>query len=123
MGRAVVHFEVIANDASAMQDYYGALFGWEFEQHEPMHYGTVDRTQNLNGDGIGIGGGVGAGPEGYPGHVTFYVEVPDVEQALADAERLGGSREMGPEPVADGLTIGMLRDPEGRVVGLVGTAE
>lgn len=120
MGRAVVHFEVIAKDARAMQEYYGALFGWEFEQHEPMHYGTVDRTQNLNADGIGIGGGVGAGPEGYPGHVTFYVEVPDVEQALAEAVRLGGTREMGPEDLGGGLTIGMFHDPEGRPIGLVG---
>ena len=30
------------------------------------------------------------GPEGYDGHVTLYVEVPDVEAALAQAESLGG---------------------------------
>ena len=36
------------------------------------------------------------GPEGYGGHVTFYIEVPDVEAALAKAEELGGSRIMGP---------------------------
>jgi predicted enzyme related to lactoylglutathione lyase len=35
-------------------------------------------------------------PEGMPGHVTFYVEVPDVEAALVRAEQLGGTRLMGP---------------------------
>ncbi len=119
MGRAVVHFEIIARDATALQDYYGALFGWGFQIHNPMNYGTVDRAENLNADGIGIGGGIGAGPHGYPGHVTFYVEVTDVEQSLTDAERLGGSRVMGPEHVSDQVTIGMFRDPEGHIIGLV----
>jgi hypothetical protein len=30
---------------------------------------------------FGIGGGVGTGPEGYGGHVTFYVEVPEIKSA------------------------------------------
>jgi hypothetical protein len=37
---------------------------------------------NLSADGVGIGGGVRAAPEGYAGHVTVSVEVPDVEAAL-----------------------------------------
>jgi len=57
-----------------------------------MKYGLVQREGNVNSDGAGIGGGIGVGPDGYDGHVTFYVEVPDVEAALAQAESLGGSR-------------------------------
>jgi len=44
-----------------------------------LEYGTVAREGNTRGDGVGIGGGVGRVPEGYPSAVTFYVEVPDVE--------------------------------------------
>jgi hypothetical protein len=62
---------------------------------------------------------VGPGPEGYAGHVTFYVEVPDVEAALAKAESLGGSRMMGPEAVMEGVEIGLFNDPEGHLVGVV----
>jgi hypothetical protein len=83
-----------------------------------MGYGLVDREANLSKDGVGIGGGIGKGPEGYDGHVTFYVAVPDVEAALQQAESLGGSRMMGPEQVMDGLVIGLFNDPEGHVVGL-----
>ena len=75
----------------------------------------------MNADGVGIGGGVGGGPEGYPGHVTFYVEVPDVEAALAKAESLGGSRMMGPEEMFEGTIIGQFADPEGHVIGVVGS--
>lgn len=119
MGRPVVHFEITGKDARKLQSYYSELFEWEIDSDNPMNYGIVPREGNVNADGIGIGGGIGAGPEGYPGHVTFYVEVPDVEAALARAESLGGSRMMGPETVPGGPEIGLFADPEGHVIGLV----
>jgi predicted enzyme related to lactoylglutathione lyase len=119
MGQPVVHFEIIGSDAERLREYYGGLFGWEFQTDNPMNYGLVTREGNTNADGIGIGGGVGAAPEGYRGHITFYVEVPDVEAALARAERLGGSRMMGPEQVMEGVEIGLFMDPDGHVVGVV----
>jgi predicted enzyme related to lactoylglutathione lyase len=119
MGQPVVHFEIIGKDGAKLQNYYANLFGWEIDSNNPMSYGLVAREQNTNADGVGIGGGVGAGPEGYPGHVTFYVEVPDVEAALAKAESLGGRRLMGPDKVTDEFEIGQFADPEGHVIGVV----
>jgi hypothetical protein len=84
-----------------------------------MKYGVVQREGNTNPDGAGIGGGVAAGPEGYDGHVTFYIEVPDAEAAVAKAEELGGTRVMGPDQVMEGLVIGQFADPEGHVIGVV----
>jgi predicted enzyme related to lactoylglutathione lyase len=121
MGQPVVHFEIIGRDGSALQRYYSELFGWEIDADNPIGYGMVSREGNVNADGVGIGGGVGGGPEGYDGHVTVYVEVPDIEEALARAESLGGSRVMGPENVG-GVEIGQFRDPEGHVVGVVRSA-
>jgi hypothetical protein len=121
MGQPVVHFEVIGKDAERLQSYYSELFGWEIDADNPMRYGLVQREGNVNADGIGIGGGVGVGPEGHPGHVTFYVEVPDVEAALTKAERLGGSRMMGPQAM-EGVEIGLFNDPEGHLIGVVRTA-
>jgi predicted enzyme related to lactoylglutathione lyase len=122
MGQPVVHFEVIGKDGKKLQDYYSELFGWQVDARNPMNYGVVMRDGNTNADGVGIGGGIGPGPEGYDGHVTFYVEVPDVEAALAKAESLGGTRMMGPEKMAEGVEIGMFGDPEGHVVGVVKSA-
>ena len=119
MGQPVVHFEIIASDGEKLQSYYSELFGWEIDANNPMKYGIVAREENLNKDGIGIGGGVGTGPEGYDGHTTVYVEVPDVEASLAHAERLGGTRVMGPETVFEGVEIGLFQDPEGHTVGVV----
>ena len=119
MGRPVVHFEVVGNDGKKLQKYYSELFDWDIEADNDMGYGLVVREANLNPDGIGIGGGVSQGPEGYGGHVTFYVEVPDVEAALAKAEELGGSRIFGPDKVMDMMVLGQFADPEGHVIGVV----
>jgi len=119
VGQPVVHFEVIGKDAEALQRYYAQLFGWEINADNPMNYGMVAREGNVNAEGVGIGGGVGSGPEGYEGHVTFYVEVPDVEGALAKAEELGGTRVMGPETMMDQIELGLFTDPEGHVIGVV----
>ena len=119
MGQPVVHFEVIGTDGQKLQGYYSALFGWEIDSSNEMNYGLVTRDGNTNEEGVGIGGGVAGGPEGYDGHVTFYVEVPDVEEALSKAESLGGSRVMGPETIMGQLVLGQFTDPEGHVIGVV----
>jgi hypothetical protein len=121
MGQPVVHFEVIGKDAAKLHGFYSELFGWQIDANNPMNYGIVQRDGNVNADGVGIGGGVGTGPEGYAGHVTFYIEVPDVEAALGKAESLGGTRIMGPDKVMDQVEIGLFADPEGHIIGLVKT--
>ena len=119
MGQPVVHFEVIGKDGDKLQQYYSELFGWEIDANNPMSYGMVAREGNLGRDGVGIGGGVGQGPEGYAGHATFYVAVPDVEEALQKAESLGGHRIMGPEDIMGQVVLGQFKDPEGNMVGVV----
>lgn len=120
MGQPVVHFEVVGKDGAALQSFYSELFEWKIDANNPMSYGIVEREGNVSADGVGIGGGIAQGPDdAYPGHVTFYVEVPDVEAALVKAEKLGGTRVMGPDQVMDGLVVGMFNDPEGHMIGVM----
>ena len=119
MGQPVVHFEILGKDGDRLKGYYAELFGWQIDSDNEMGYGVVQREGNTNSDGVGIGGGVAGGPDRYDGHLTFYVEVPDVETALAKAEELGGSRIMGPDEMMEGLVIGLFADPEGHVVGVL----
>jgi uncharacterized protein len=119
MGQAVVHFEIAGKDPEKLQSYYAELFDWDIDADNEFKYGIVQREGNTTEDGIGIGGGISGGPPGYEGHVTVYVQVPDVEAALAKAEGLGGTRMMGPDEVMEGLTIGLFTDPEGHVIGVM----
>jgi len=117
MGRPVVHFEVMGKDGEKLRSFYAKLFDWKIDADNPLKYGLVQRETNF--EGVGIDGGIGGLPEGMPGHLTFYVEVPDVEAALVQAENLGGSRVMGPSEVQPGVELGQFSDPEGHMVGLV----
>jgi uncharacterized protein len=85
-----------------------------------MSYGLVDPGQTA--DGRGIAGGIAGAMEGTDGYVTVYVEVPDVEASLAQAEQLGGSRLFGPETIMEGVTIGLFTEPEGKTIGLLQAA-
>jgi predicted enzyme related to lactoylglutathione lyase len=55
--------------------------------------------------------------------VIFYVGVPNVGIALQKAERLGGTRVMGPvkNPGKD-LVVAHFTDPDGDLIGLAGPA-
>src|SRR5262249_54271882 len=114
MGQPVVHFEVTGKDGEKLAHYYSELFGWEIDVENPLKYGVVDRDGNTTTDGVGIGGGVGQAPDGSEGNVTFYVEVPDIEATLKQAESLGGSRIFGPSAIpGTDVVLGQFNDPEG----------
>jgi uncharacterized protein len=129
MGQPVVHFEVVGKDYDKLKSFYSDVAGWTYDeppeatQEGVPPYALVPREGNTNPEGIGIGGGLGVGPEGYEGHVTFYIEVPDVGASLDQVEKLGGTRVMGPDSPVEGLTIGLFTDPEGHLVGLTQAAQ
>jgi uncharacterized protein len=122
MGQPVVHFEIIGKDPATLRQYYRELFGWAFEAgdatsdlvSDPGNYGFVDGATTG-----GINGGVGGGAT-HDSAVLFYVGVPDVEAALAQAERLGGTRQLGPEGTPGTLVVGRFTDPEGNLIGVAG---
>jgi uncharacterized protein len=125
MSQPVVHFEVVGKDPTRLRNYFGELFGWEFdvpspvaeEVSEPESYGFLQLV--TSDDGAGIPGGIGGGA-GYKNHAVFYVGVPDVEAALRRAEELGGTRVMGPATSPNGLVVGHFSDPEGTLIGVAG---
>jgi predicted enzyme related to lactoylglutathione lyase len=116
MPNPVVHFEVLGKDAEALQSFYGQVFDWELNPVMPT-YAMV----STGGEGA-IAGGVGATPDGSEGHVTFYVEVPDLAAALAQIEAAGGRTIQPPMDVPEGPSIALFADPEGHVIGLVKAA-
>ena len=112
MGNPTVFFEVAGPDQKGLIDFYTGLFGWKTSDVPgDMPYSLVTAGAG------GAAGGIGPTPDGSQGHVTFYVGVDDVEEALGKAESLGGSKIMGPVDVPGGK-VGLFTDPEGHVVGL-----
>ena len=83
MSNPIVHVEVVGKDAEALQGFYRDAFDWQMQPSGP------DYAMAHPGVEGGIDGGVGASPEGGEGHVTFYVEVGDLEATLGEIESLG----------------------------------
>lgn len=67
----------------------------------------------------GISGVIRPDRTGGNGHVTFYVEVDQIEDYLARVEELGGKTLVPPTRVTEfGLSFAFFTDPEGHLVGL-----
>jgi len=118
MADPVVHFEIIGADPAALRDYYGALFGWEYNVGDATTDTVSDQGQYGFVANAGIPGGVAGGPAFEP-RVLFYVGVPDVAESLDQAESLGGKRLMGPAGSSE-FSVGHFVDPEGNIVGVAG---
>jgi len=120
----VVHFEIITKDPESLNAFYREAFDWKIDS-QPVSGGQgVAKYFMARPDGeaepkVGINGGIGSPPEGYDGHVTFYVAVESVGAALEKIEKLGGTRMLGPDQVPGGPVIGLFIDPQGHTVGLV----
>jgi len=111
----VVHFEVLGRDPNALRKFYSEALGWVAgpADDSPFEYSMIQP-----GEGKGIAGGIGKAPQG-PGHVTFYVAVPDPQAALDRITGLGGRTVQPVMEVPGGPTFATFADPEGHVVGLV----
>jgi uncharacterized glyoxalase superfamily protein PhnB len=118
-----MHFEIMGKDAPTLGSFYANVFGWNVAAPIPEYEVQYSLVDPVPGFQRGISGGIGRAPEGYDGHVTFYVVVDDIEAAFAKIEEHGGSRMMGPDKVPNGPVIGLFRDPEGHTIGLVDPGE
>ena len=86
MGQPVVHFEVIGKDAGQAAELLLRPVRLEVDADNPMNYGIVKGEDNPSDWAASAAASAAPGPDGYEGHVTFYVAVPDVEAALQKAE-------------------------------------
>ena len=111
MPNPVVHFEIAGSDPKALQEFYGALFGWDINSDNPMNYGVVDTQAG------GINGGI-EGEVRAPGTVV-YVEVNDLQAYLDKIEQAGGKTVTPVTEIPDMVTFATFTDPEGNVMGLV----
>jgi uncharacterized glyoxalase superfamily protein PhnB len=114
-----MHFEIIGRDAPRLRNFYAEVFSWNVAAPMPDSDVGYSLIETVPGATRGISGGIGKAPEGYDGHVTFYVVVNDIDTAFAKIEAHGGTRMMGPDKVPNGPVIGLFRDPEGHTIGLV----
>jgi len=107
--------ELGTTNQKAAEAFYGALFGWSFENADST-YATV----KVNGLEAGA---LYQLPEeqqkqGVKPHWMLYLSVQDADESSRKATELGGSALMGPLDVMDYGRMALIRDPQGAVFGL-----
>ncbi|MEA2716381.1 MAG: uncharacterized protein QOI56_1855 [Actinomycetota bacterium] len=113
MPNPIVHFEIMGKDSGATKKFYADVFEWEIDSDNPMDYGMVATPE-----GGGIGGGVGANPEGST-YVTVYAAVPDLQATLDKVEAGGGKTVMPPTEIPGVVTMALFTDPDGNLMGII----
>jgi predicted enzyme related to lactoylglutathione lyase len=117
MGYPVVHFEINTSAGPELAGFYAEAFGWSM-QPETGDYIQIQTNGVCTGTGVpGIEGGIGPSDPG-DDFVTFYVQVPDVAETLAQVTELGAEIDMPPTE-AGRIVFAIFRDPAGNRIGLV----
>lgn len=102
--------ELYTGDTDAAMTFYGELFGWQVMQDMDMGEHGVYRLFGTGGKMIG---GMFKAPEGGPPPSWgYYVEVADLDAALARIKEAGGQVINGPMDVPGGR-IAQALDPQG----------
>jgi predicted enzyme related to lactoylglutathione lyase len=103
-----VHFEIPASDTSRAREFYGNLFGWQWQTMEgPVEY-HMTRTSEDTG---------GAIFSGDPGAIRPYFDVEDINTGVARVKELGGQMD-NPQPVPTMGWFATGSDTEGNLIGL-----
>jgi uncharacterized protein len=110
-GVPVNWFEIMGDDAKAVQDFYTELFEWKIKEQPMSGYGVLEWADHK------IGGAIGA-MEQAPTYVAIYAMVPDPVATSAKAKELGAKIMMEPTYLEGGeVTVAMMVDPQGVMFG------
>lgn len=112
--------ETLQPDVDAALDFYGPLFGWEFDGPGPMPANGTGRTfvARLHGrDVAGIGSLADPGGSDTPAWIT-HIRVDDAADAAVRARRAGGTVLAGPLEARPAGRLALLADPAGARFGV-----
>lgn len=112
MPNPLCHFEFMTGDVERCRKFYGAVFGWNFDDKSLPGYTLIDTGHEPSGGMMG--------PEGGPSpRVNVYFKVANIEKVLADATQHGGKLLLAKTPIPGVGHFAMFNDPEGIVVGIM----
>lgn len=107
---AIVWNELNTRDPEAAKSFYGAVFGWGFQEREfeTGTYASIKVGEDSVGGMIDI---TGRAPDAVPAHWLAYFAVDDVDATVAKATDLGGGVALEPFDIAEVGRIAIVKDP------------
>jgi predicted enzyme related to lactoylglutathione lyase len=115
MAGEIVHIEIPADDTTKGREFWGSLFGWQFESYPgPSEYHMTRVSEST-------GGAITNMEPGKRG-IRDYFAVDDINAGAARVKELGGEADE-PMPVPNMGWFVTCRDPQGNEFGLWQTDE
>jgi predicted enzyme related to lactoylglutathione lyase len=102
--------DLTTGDGPAAKDFYGGLFGWEFEDSEIPGDGGVYTMCRLGGEPVAA---IAPTTEDFPPHWNSYVTVTSADDAAAKAKDLGANLIQEPFDVLQAGRMAAFADPTG----------
>jgi predicted enzyme related to lactoylglutathione lyase len=115
---AIVWNELNTRDTEGSKAFYGAVFGWSYDEREfeTGNYNSLKLGEDTVGGMIDITGRV---PDEVPAHWLVYFAVDDTDATVEKAKGSGGEAVFGPEDISEVGRIAVLKDPFGAVFALI----
>jgi predicted enzyme related to lactoylglutathione lyase len=110
--------ELNTRDVDAAKAFYGAAFGWSFEDQEFEGMGTYTTFKAGEGAGGGMFDMTGRVPDEVPANWLVYFAVDDTDATISKLEELGGGVNMGPVDISVGR-FAVVHDPFGAVFAVI----
>lgn len=113
--------ELESRDPERAKEFYGAVFGWEFEDHD---MGEMTYTEwQIDGKAVGGMANIkGRVPDEVPAHWMAYFGSVDTDEAAAKIKELGGQVMFGPIDIPAGR-FAMATDPWGAAFAVMQPSE
>lgn len=110
MSGLVTHFEIYGEAPAQLAQFYASLFGWQIEKAPGIDYWRIQAGSN---NGNGFGGGLTYRPADGPSSWLPYVTVAAIDEALAEAQRMGARIVRSKAAVPRTGWYAVLADPQG----------
>jgi predicted enzyme related to lactoylglutathione lyase len=114
MGQPVVHWELWSQDPDKISKFYEKVFDWKVQHVPDLKYHLVE----TGGKG-GINGGIMKPQQGpWPGNLTFYIDVDDLDAYAKKITAAGGKMIVEKMEVPGVGQLSLFEDLDGRVLGM-----
>ena len=108
----ITHIDIPVSDHERAKEFYGGLFGWNFQDIPGFENYPMWQAPNKIS-----GGGLAPREDGFS-HPRSYVEVDSIDDVLAKVKDAGGEVAMEKQPIDETSWFAVINDPDGNPIGL-----
>jgi len=114
--------ELMTNDVAGAKEFYGKLFGWEYEDM-PMEEGMTYTVLKANGDEVGGMMKIPADAPPMPPCWGLYITVDNVDETVEKSGSIGATLILPPRDIAEVGRFAVIQDPQGAFISIISYAE